>query len=257
MISFTALYSGSAGNCSLVRSDKTTVLVDAGFACGTLVHYLKDAGVSPRDVDAVLITHEHSDHISALAKWTETFDTPVYCHARLADVLRQKTRCRNLHPFDAEFSLKDIAVDFYPCSHDARYCCGYRFFDGKTYVASVTDTGLVNKELVDFLMPCATVMIESNHDENMLLRGNYPYLLKQRILSPLGHLSNAQTGEVLNKILDGSVKNIVLGHLSERNNTPELAFSNALGVIESKGMVEGKDVRLFVADQRKRGNVIE
>lgn len=256
MIKFTVLYSGSSGNCSLVQSKDATVLIDAGFTAAILADNLKSVGVLPEEVDAIVVTHEHSDHTGALAAWTELYHTPVFAHEKLAPTLLQRCLCGNAEPFSAQFTVKDLAIDFCECSHDSAFCCGYRFTDGHDCVASITDTGMAPIGVVEFLSPARTVLLESNHDVDMLMKGPYPYPLKQRILSPKGHLSNKQSAAILSKILEGNVQNVVLGHISEHNNTPELAFFEAMKVLSEKKIVEGKDVNLYVAKQRRRLDTI-
>ncbi len=257
MIKFTPLFSGSRGNCTLVQSQDANILIDLGFGYTAIKNRLAEMDIRPSDVDAILITHEHTDHIAALQSWSRLNRTKVYAHKAVADYISEKTYCTEIEPFDAGFQVDGLNIDFFPCSHDARFCCGYRFTDGKEYAASVTDTGCVTEALVGFLKPCRTVLLESNHDVDMLKRGEYPYPLKRRILSENGHLSNAQTAEILDKLLEYNARNIILGHLSERNNTHEIAFAAAMAVVEAKKMTEGRDVNIYVADQYKRSETIE
>ena len=254
----TTLFSGSHGNCTLVQHGATNLLVDAGFSCNTIKTALEPLGLTPLDIDAILVTHEHNDHTSALARWCEHYETPIYAHKKLLTCLPTKAPCGNFVFFNDTFAIKDLQVDFTACSHDAISCTAYRFFDGKDRVAICTDTGVAGKQIVDFLSPCKNVIIESNYDEGMLSLGDYPVWLKQRIASNQGHLSNAQCGKVIKALLDvGNVKNIVLGHLSQNNNTKELAFASALGVFQQNKVLEGKDVGLFVADQYQRGITLD
>lgn len=258
MLSFTTLFSGSHGNSALIRSDNANILLDAGFTYTTLKKALKNYGLEPKDIDGIVITHEHSDHVSALQGWCSyNGKTPVYTHTNLYGVMLGKCK-GNIVPFSDKFVVKDIEVDWVRCSHDSAFCCGYRFNDGKTMVGSVTDTGVADKSIVEFLQPCRTIMLESNHDVDMLNRGNYPYLLKRRILSTSGHLSNVDCATTLKQLLEyGNVRNIVLGHLSENNNTHELAFSEAVKAVASKKLTEGKDVNVVVAEQYVGGATIE
>lgn len=254
----TTLFSGSHGNCTLIQHDSTNLLVDAGFSCSTISTALKPLGLSPTDIDAILVTHEHNDHVSALARWTEHYETPVYAHKKLLTCLPTKYPCGNYVFYTDSFAVKDIKVDFTNCSHDALSCTAYRFFDGKDYVAICTDTGVAGKQMINFLLPCKNVIVESNYDDGMLALGDYPPWLKQRIASKLGHLSNEQCGRVVEQLLRyGKVKNIVLGHLSQNNNTKELAFASALSVFQNNNVLEGKDVGLYVADQYNRGTTLD
>ena len=257
MSKLTTLFSGSHGNSTLIQHGKTTLLVDAGFSVGAIKGALDGVGITPDDVDAILITHEHSDHVSALPRWTEHFGTPIFAHKKLQDCLTQKAPCGNFVFFDSAFEVGSLGVEFIPCSHDAVSCVSYRFFDGKKYTAICTDTGVMTRQMVNFLQQASTVVLESNYDEDMLSRGSYPVWLKQRIASKSGHLSNLQCASVVQQLLQGKVKNLVLGHLSQNNNTKEMAFAQALSVLQANNVKEGKDVRLFVADQYLRGATLD
>ena len=245
------LFSGSRGNCTLIQSGGVNILLDAGFSYKAILRALAEHGLTQKDVDAIVISHEHSDHISALPYWGKACSTPIYAPAPIADYLRQRVYFCEVIAIDGSFNIGDVKVDVYECSHDARGCCGYRFSDGYGYFACVTDTGCFDDRLIEFLSPCKAIMLESNHDVNMLTKGAYPYPLKQRILSPYGHLSNAQTAEIVCKLANTCVKTIILAHLSENNNTKELAFNATVEALCSCGLVEGRDVTVYVADQYK------
>lgn len=249
MLKVSPLFSGSKGNCTLIQSDNTNILLDAGYGYRYVVRALESRGLTPKDIDAIVISHEHTDHISALPLWTKTYPTPVYAPTLIADYVRQRVYFAEVYDVTERFTVGDVAVDFYECSHDARCCYGYRFTSGNSVFACVTDTGCVTDGLVQFLAPCSTVMLESNHDVDMLVKGEYSYVLKQRILSNYGHLSNAQAAEILQRLLGSSVRNVILAHLSEKNNTRELAFSSAVNMYAANGVTEGKDVQVYVADQ--------
>ena len=250
MFKISPLFSGSKGNCSLIQSDNTNILLDAGYGYRYILRALESHGLTPKDIDAIVITHEHTDHIAALPLWTKTYPTPVYAPTLIADYIRQRVYFAEVYDISGSFTVGDIAVDVYECSHDARCCFGYRFSLGDSRFACVTDTGCVTDELVEFLTPCSTIMLESNHDVDMLVKGEYSYPLKQRILSDFGHLSNAQAAELLYKLI-GKTQNVILAHLSEKNNTRELAFSSVVNMYAANGVVEGKDVQVYVAEQYK------
>lgn len=251
MLKIFPLFSGSKGNSTLIRSEQTVILLDAGFTYHALTNALSDRGVAPKDVNAIVISHEHSDHIGALPMWTKHTPTQVYAPAPIEDVVRQRVYSSQVSAIDGSFRIGDIGVETFECSHDATCCFGYKFTCGASKFACVTDTGCVTDALADFLRDCQAVMLESNHDEDMLKRGEYSYRLKRRILSPCGHLSNAQTAEVLKKLKGSCVKTVVLAHLSENNNTKELAFNSAVNACLSCGVVEGRDIVIYVADQYK------
>ena len=248
MLKISPLFSGSRGNCTLIQSDNVNILLDAGFGFRAITKALSRHGLTVHDVDAIVITHEHVDHVGALPTWIKHAPTPIYAPAPVAAYLSRRI-CFEVSEISGSFTLGNVTVDVYECSHDARCCFGYRFVSGNSHFACVTDTGCVTDKLIEFLSPCATVMLESNHDADMLIRGEYPYPLKQRILSDFGHLSNAQCCEVLCKIAHTGVKNVILAHLSEKNNTKELAFQAAVNTYAANGVTEGKDVNVYVADQ--------
>ena len=243
------LFSGSRGNCTLIRCGDVNILLDAGYSYRAILKALLERGLTQADITAIIVTHEHSDHIGALPYWCKSCPTPIYAPAPIADYLMQRVYFSEVREICGSFDIGGVTVDVFECSHDARSCCGYRFGKGGSYFACVTDTGCVTDALIEFLSPCAAIMLESNHDVKMLLEGPYPHLLKQRILSDYGHLSNAQTAEVVQKLANSRVKTIILAHLSEKNNTRELAFNAAVEAIAANGLVEGRDVTVFVADQ--------
>ena len=227
MVKIFPLYSGSGGNCTLVQSDNANLLVDVGLGCRATLSALKMYNLSLNDITAIVVTHEHSDHIGGISSFVSHSPVPVY----------------------APKAIADLRIDRYECSHDATACYGYRFSDGTNSVATVTDTGCVTTGLVDFLAPCDRIQLESNHDVDMLKSGPYPYPLKRRILSDFGHLSNAQATQVLSDLVGSNVKSVILAHLSEHNNTAELAFNNVVNMYADKGLVEGRDISVYVARQ--------
>ena len=251
MIRICPLFSGSKGNCTLIQTDSVNILLDAGFSYKSILRALSERNLTPKDISAIVITHEHTDHIAALPYWGKSCATDIYAPELIADYLRQRVYFCEVHEIKGSFTVGDLTVDVYECSHDARSCCGYRFSDGKGIFACVTDTGSFTDELIQFLSPCSAVMLESNHDVNMLIKGEYSYVLKQRILSPFGHLSNAQAALVVQKLANSRVKTIILAHLSEKNNTKELAFNAIVQALCACGLTEGRDVTVYVADQYK------
>lgn len=250
-VAVSPLFSGSRGNCTLIQSGNVNILLDAGVSCRSILSALADKGLAQRDISAIIVTHEHGDHIAALTAWSKTCPTPIYAPAQIADYVRMRAPFSCVYEIDGSFQIGDVTVDVFECSHDAMCCCGYRFSAGGGSFACVTDTGCPTDELIQFLSPCSAVMLESNHDVDMLKVGPYPQSLKQRILSDYGHLSNAQTAQVVQKLANSRVKTIILAHLSETNNTKELAFAATVQAMAACGLVEGKDITVFVADQYK------
>ena len=251
MLKISPLFSGSKGNCTLIQSDNTNILLDAGFNYRATLRALESRGLTPKDIDGIVISHEHGDHIKALPNWTKCTPTPIYAPKLIADYMQQRVYFSEVYEIVGDFKVGDININTFECCHDARCCFGYRFCCGEQYFACVTDTGCVTEELLEFLTPCSALMLESNHDEDMLVKGEYSYVLKKRILSDFGHLSNTQATEILSKLLGKKLKNVILAHLSEKNNTHELAFCSTVNMYTMQGLIEGKDINVYVADQYK------
>lgn len=249
MVKIFPLYSGSGGNCTLVQSDNANLLVDVGLGCRATLSALKMYNLSLSDITAIVVTHEHSDHIGGISSFVSHSPVPVYAPKAIADLVAKRATCCDVSGIADVTEIADLRIDRYECSHDAAACYGYRFSDGTNSVATVTDTGCVTTGLVDFLAPCDRIQLESNHDVDMLKSGPYPYPLKRRILSDFGHLSNDQATQVLSDLVGSNVKSVILAHLSEHNNTAELAFNNVVNMYADKGLVEGRDISVYVAKQ--------
>ncbi|MDE7454980.1 MAG: MBL fold metallo-hydrolase [Clostridia bacterium] len=249
MIKLIPLFSGSKGNCALVQTDNCNILLDAGYQYRQILSRLDELDLSLKDIGAIVITHEHGDHVSALSRLAKSNNIAVYAPSACCGYLQNKFSYNNVTPFTDKLEIADVVIEQYLCSHDALACCGYKFTCNNESVASVTDTGCVTASLTEFLAPCKGIMLESNHDVNMLQQGNYSYVLKKRILSNFGHLSNDQTAQVIMSLKGSHVKQIALAHLSEQNNTKEIAFNSAVNALGKVGLVEGKDVKIYVTDQ--------
>ncbi len=231
----TTFASGSTGNCALVSFAGGNILIDAGISMKRIRENLSVSGLAPEQLSGILITHEHSDHISGLAMLTKYHALPVYAPGVLAGNLR---RCvpgleRYIHviPVGEGFELGGMTVTAFHTSHDTDESVGYRIERGCA-LGFATDMGCVTEETEAALRGCGAVLIEANHDTDMLASGPYPLYLKRRILSPRGHLSNDDCARLAVSLAGSGAKYIVLGHLSRENNTPELAYKtvyNALG----------------------------
>lgn len=247
---------------ALAFSPEVKILIDCGVSYCAAKKNLEEIGVDIDDVDAVLITHEHMDHIAGLPKFLEhNKKAVVYVHENGADALdvRVAPPHQRVKMFSSKFEFKGVSVDFYPCSHDSAFCCGFKITEKSTgqSIASVTDTGNVDAGFDDFVSGCKVVVIESNYDETMLRAGRYPQPLKKRIMSNNGHLSNEQACRLLVKLASIGVKTVLLAHLSEENNTPELAFANAVQTLCDNGFREGEQIKVLVAKQYIRSEVLD
>ncbi len=223
----TTFASGSTGNCALVSSSGGNILIDAGISMKRIRENLSQSGLAPEQLAGLLITHEHSDHISGLAMLTKYHSVPVYAPAVLGENLRRAVpgleRCLRIFEVGRPFSLDGLTVTAFHTSHDTDESVGYRVERGCA-LGFATDMGCVTDEVENAILGCGAVLIEANHDRDMLVSGPYPAYLKHRILSPRGHLSNDDCARLAVKLANAGTKYIVLGHLSRENNTPELAY---------------------------------
>ena len=233
------LCSGSKGNCTLVKYRDTAILVDAGRSTKYIKSALSSVGILPEEISAIFLTHSHSDHTSALKVWTSHYHTPIHASGAVCAAVEKNCGADVLcpHPIEFEERIGDVIVRSFPTDHDSFGSVGYRFTLGETAVGIATDLGHVTDFVRRGLSGCSAAVIESNHDVDMLLRGPYPPDLKQRILSRYGHLSNESGAEFARFLADGGTTRLMLAHISEINNTPELAYrasSSALSDILEK-----------------------
>ena len=235
-LSIISLASGSKANCILVRYKNTNLLLDEGLNYNELKRRFYESGVSC-DLDGILITHEHGDHVKGLPTMASKTDVPMFMHPSTFGVLCSKIGGVNYVPienYESGFSVKEVWVQPFRISHDAEHPLGYSLYCGDDVVTLMTDTGYVSEGMGKRLLESSIIMIESNHDVEMLKKGNYPELLKRRILSKQGHLSNADCADALTKIClrNPDLKKIALMHLSENNNLPLLAYNAAKAACE-------------------------
>jgi len=242
-VSVSVLASGSRGNTALVESSRARILVDAGVSCRETFKRLKSIGLDPRTLSAILITHEHSDHIYGLATLAKKLSVPVFMtgatHQAWARALRDENgelpKLTKLEPFSSgrSFQIADVTVTPFTIPHDATDPVGFTFRAEGVKIAIVTDLGYMPASVCDHLRGSDVLMVESNHDLEMLRVGPYPWSVKQRVMSRVGHLSNDSLAQFFEKDYDGGASYIILAHLSEQNNHPELALraaENALGL---------------------------
>lgn len=210
------LASGSKGNVTFIEYENTRILIDIGMTTHYIEDKLKEINVSPRSIDGILITHTHNDHIVGLKTFTKRYNTTVYMSSKMAQVINTD----NSQFITKEMNIKDISVKVIRTSHDIE-SYGYIINDELVYI---TDTGYINDKYFDMIKNKKMYIMESNHDIEKLMDGPYPYNLKRRILSDKGHLSNEMCSEYLSKLIGKNTKCIVLAHLSETNNSEELAL---------------------------------
>ena len=230
--------SGSSGNCLLVSSGDTNILVDAGISMRRVESALTQTGLTMRDIGGVLITHEHSDHISGLKMLVRHHRVPVYAPrtvaVRLLGSLPELQESLRVIPVGESFPLGSFSVRAFHTPHDTDESVGYRISGGGVF-AVATDMGCVTDEVREGLRGASTVLIEANHDEQMLSYGPYPVYLKRRILSDRGHLSNENCALLAAELASSGTGNIILGHLSRENNRPELALAAVSAALKGTG----------------------
>jgi phosphoribosyl 1,2-cyclic phosphodiesterase len=246
------LGSGSAGNSALVATDHCKVLVDGGLSARQIALRLEQCGALPEQLDGVLLTHEHGDHVCGLDVLCRKFDVPIYANAQTAESVRYDNLIdehRNWRIFrtGAEFKICDITVQTFPVPHDAVDPVGFAFHAGSSALGFITDLGYATKMIVERLRQVHTLVIETNHDEKLLQSDTHrPWPVKQRIQSRHGHLSNNAAAGVIEELLPGKIDRVVLGHLSRDCNTPELAIQAVRNALNKSGKI---DIELFCATQ--------
>lgn len=254
------LASGSKGNCTLVQTSKSRILVDAGINLAEIESKLLKLGINPNSIDAILITHEHSDHIKSVGAFARKYGCRVYAHNLEWQVLESKIGAikpfQQREFFGSDFYLDDLTVSSFELSHDCNLCLGYSFFNNGNKISIATDLGIVTPLVIKSLKGSSLIILEANHDEKLLLNNpKYSIALKNRILSSKGHLSNISTSNAISQLVGGELQQIVLAHLSEENNSPELAYNTIKTDLLSKGIVEGENVFIDVSTQKNIGNI--
>ena len=245
------LSSGSKGNTTYIETDKTKILIDCGNSCKYIADKLKELNIKLNEIDAIFITHVHSDHIKGLQVLTKKINPIIYMTEKMYPYLDYVTNYQFIKSNVIEF--KDTKIDVIKTSHDADDSVGYIVNSGNASVVYVTDTGYINKKYYDILSNRNVYIFESNHDIEMLNNGSYPFELRQRILSDKGHLSNYDSAKYLSKFIGQSTKKIILAHLSEENNTEELAMSTLKDRL-IKDNIDFKNI--IIAKQNKETELI-
>lgn len=258
-----SIASGSSGNCIYVGNENTNLLVDVGVSGKRVEAGLVSIDVDPKTLHGILVTHEHSDHISGLGVMARRYQVPIFATAETINaILHTKSVGRipeellQIIEPDTSFVINDMQVNPFAISHDAANPVAYTFeHDGKK-IGVATDLGTYSEYTVKNLTGCESLLIEANHDINMLQVGAYPYVLKRRILGDRGHLSNDNSGRLLCDIFHKGLKHIVLGHLSKENNYPDLAFETVKYELESYQSDILAECNMFVANRDEPSQMI-
>jgi phosphoribosyl 1,2-cyclic phosphodiesterase len=243
MVSFCPIASGSNGNCVYAGTGGAKILIDAGIPGIRIEEGLRSINVNPLEIDAVFLTHDHFDHVSGAGVFSRRYKTPVYATNGTWEALRigkiETNRIKVIKP-GVPVKIKDITVLPVNIPHDGCEPVGYTIFAEGAKIAVVTDIGCVTDEVKSMVKNCDVILLETNHDEEMLKRGRYPPYLKKRILSDKGHLSNKTAADMLMESVSPRLKHIYLGHLSAENNTPQLAFDTVVNTLFKGGKPNGR-----------------
>ena len=247
---FVPLCSGSSGNATYIEAGNARLLIDAGLSCRRITELMSQVGADPRALDAILVTHEHIDHIRGISVLSRKYHIPVYANADTWGAM--ETALAGVYPsercvFESDKDMYLGRLRIYPFTtpHDAAHSVGFTVFDGENKCGVCTDLGHVDKRIIEILSGCSVLLLEANHDVDMLMAGPYPYALKQRILSGRGHLCNEDCGKAAAALYERGVKHLILGHLSAENNFPPLAVATVRGVLRDSGVPdEGMSIAL-------------
>ncbi len=236
MFNFCSLYSGSSGNCLLIQTSDTKILIDAGESAKKISTALSSMDIDPTQIDAILVTHEHSDHVRGLGTFSKKYDIPVFANSKTWDAMPEqssKISENNMKKFTIEenFEIGDLKIHPFKIPHDAANPCGFNIFYNDTKISIATDLGHITSNIAHKLEDSKFILLESNYDPEILKCSAYPYLLKRRIAGPNGHLPNSDAGKIVSFLMNSGLKSVMLGHLSRENNFPELAYKTVVDTL--------------------------
>lgn len=250
---FCSFSSDSSGNSYLIKNEHTALILDCGISCKRIVEGLKINDVLPEEIDGVFLTHEHIDHVKSVSTFSKKLeDAKVYLSEGTKDAIDTSKFCGRCQTVKAgeELEIGGIKVRTFNLSHDAAEPIGYSFQDKSGKLAVVTDTGVITEEIFEEIKDCDMLVMEANHEVNILRMGDYPYPVKQRILGDEGHLSNETAGKFIAKFVKGrdsaNMPKVLLAHMSQRNNTPIQAFLTIRNILEEEGLYLDKDLQMQV-----------
>ena len=252
MVNFISLISGSSGNATLISDGRVHILTDCGMSGAKLKDALKKVGIAPESLSALLITHEHIDHVKGAGVIARRYGLPVYATEKTLMKMDCGPIAENLLNVitpDTDFEIGGIGICPFSIPHDAADPVGYSYFIDNDKYSLATDIGHMNDYIFEHISGSRAVLLESNHDVEMLQFGSYPYPLKRRILSDIGHLSNENAAKCAVELLKSGTERIALGHLSQENNTPEIALLDTYNALTDAGSKVGEDIQLTVAQR--------
>ncbi len=250
MFEYCSLVSGSSGNCHFIKTSSSSILVDLGLSARRTVRALEDIGESMEDIDAVFLSHIHSDHTRGLEVLFKNYSFTLYAHEDVLEAL-DLSPGRRIKPLNGPVAVEDLLIEAFELPHDAPSTQGFRLSYEDKVLSIATDLGHVPEEVASMLMPSDFLVLEANHDEELVRMGPYPYSLKRRILGDEGHLSNEDAARLISRIYKENrrLRFVMLAHLSEKNNYPELAQMSVEKILKEEGIQVGRDLLVEVASR--------
>lgn len=254
MLKLYSIISGSSGNASLLTDGKTNILIDCGTSGKRATEALESLSVPASRLNAIIISHEHIDHTKGAGILARKYNIPIYAtngtHTKSDFGKLDDSLIHEISP-DVTYDISGIGITPFAIPHDASEPCGFILTDGHKKFATATDIGIMTDAILSRISGCDSVLLESNHDIDMLRFGEYPYALKQRILSDVGHLSNKAAAAAAFELVKRGTKHLMLGHLSDKNNLPDIAQMETYNLLTDNGVNVGSDVTLQVAERYK------
>ena len=249
---FATFASSSSGNCVYVGTENTNILIDAGLSGKKVEEGLSSLGLTGNDIDGIFVTHEHSDHVKGIGVLSRRYNIPIFATegtwGNMPSSIGQIRPNLMKDIYAEEYcAFNDLTIKPFEIPHDAAQPVGYTVGVNNTKITIATDIGHISDTVLENVKGSSLVLLEANHDVEMLQYGGYPQSLKSRILSDFGHLSNVNAGRLLDTVIDSSVKYVFLGHLSKENNTPRLAYDTVSKILTDNGAVIGGDFNMWVA----------
>lgn len=259
-LKFCSLYSGSSGNCQYIKTEDATILVDAGLSGKKIQQEIANIGEDPKKIDAIFITHEHIDHIQGVGIMSRRLDVPVYANEKTWEAMSPfigNMESRNIKVLDEWAEVGDLTIKPFDISHDAAQPVGYNIFYKNKKVSLITDTGCTNDAIVKSIMGSDLLLVESNHDEDMVLIGPYPWPLKRRVLGEFGHMSNDTAGDLISKVVKKGTEIVLLAHLSKENNFPQLAYKTVENILKENSIDVNPGICLDMTYRDRSSKVYE
>lgn len=253
MLKFCSLYSGSTGNSLLIKNDNTCILVDAGVSGAKIIQALNSLNIDICQINAILVTHEHSDHIKSVGTLSKKYNIPVFANTETWQAMPVEEEkvpldCKNTFIIGNKFSIGSLEIMPFSIPHDAANPCGFNIFGSNKKISIATDVGHITSSIFTNLQNSSFVLLESNYDPEILKYSSYPYQLKRRIAGPNGHLPNKEAGYTISKLIETGLKSVMLGHLSKENNFPELAQKTVIEELNANNYNENS-INLYIASR--------